>query len=163
MRRTSLHRKTSMPWVRSETTVPAFQQSTMQPLQATSNINNFLFHCISPLLVPKHLSLELHLQIVIISPFLVAERVTAYEALSIMPVGPCLIAQVVSHQPPTMKAQVRTWVSPCGFCGKQSGTRTGSSSIYSVFACQYHFTKALYSYIALGMNNRPVGDRSSEI
>jgi hypothetical protein len=35
------------------------------------------------------------------------------------------MAQIVSRRAPTMEARVRTWVSPCGICGGQSGTGTG--------------------------------------
>jgi hypothetical protein len=37
--------------------------------------------------------------------------------------------------------------SPCGICGGQTGTRTGSSPSTSVFPCQYHSTIAPHSFI----------------
>jgi hypothetical protein len=36
-----------------------------------------------------------------------------------------VMAQVVSRQPLTAEARVRTRVNPCGICGEQSGTGTG--------------------------------------
>jgi hypothetical protein len=66
------------------------------------------------------------------------------------------MAQAVSR-----RAEVR--VNPCGICGGQSGTGAGFSPTSSVFPCQHNSTLALYSHITWGMNNRPVGGRSSEI
>ena len=39
-------------------------------------------------------------------------------------------------------ARVRSWVSPCGICGGQSGTRTGFSPSTQLFPCQFHFAGA---------------------
>jgi hypothetical protein len=53
-------------------------------------------------------------------------------------------------------------VSPCGICGGQIGNATGFLSEFFSFPCQYNSTGPPYSYIIWGMNNRPVGGRSSE-
>jgi hypothetical protein len=59
------------------------------------------------------------------------------------------IAQAVSRWPITAKARVRARVSPCGVCGVQSGTGADFSPSSSVFPCQYHYTIAPYSSIAV--------------
>jgi hypothetical protein len=71
------------------------------------------------------------------------------------------IAQAVSDRPLITEAQIRTWVSPCGICGGQSGTGTGFSLSSSVFPCQYHSTTALH-LIIWGIKNSPVGGCSSD-
>jgi hypothetical protein len=53
------------------------------------------------------------------------------------------MAQVVSRRP----FAVKSWVSSCGICGRQSGTETGFSPPSSDFPCQYHATGAPCSYI----------------
>jgi hypothetical protein len=50
------------------------------------------------------------------------------------------MAQSVIRRPPTAEAQVRSWVSPCGIWGGQSGTGTGFSPSTSVFPYQFHST-----------------------
>jgi hypothetical protein len=70
------------------------------------------------------------------------------------------IAQEVS--PLTAQASVHFRVSPCGICVGQSGTGTGFSPASSVFICQSFHRASPYSYDIWGMNNRPVGGRSSE-
>jgi hypothetical protein len=50
--------------------------------------------------------------------------------------------QAISRRAPIAEAGVRTWVSPRGICGGQSGTGTGSSPSISVFACQFLSTGA---------------------
>jgi hypothetical protein len=49
----------------------------------------------------------------------------------------CAIARVVSHQLPTVVAQVQSWVRSCGICGVQSGTGARCSE---VFLDNSHFT-----------------------
>jgi hypothetical protein len=60
-----------------------------------------------------------------------------------------------------VEARVRAWVNPCGICGR-SGTGTRLSTSSSVFSCQYQSTVARHAHVLWGMNNRPVGGRSSE-
>ena len=52
------------------------------------------------------------------------------------------MAQAVSRRPLTAEARVRSRVSPCGFCGGQSGTGTGFSPSTLVLPCQFHSTGA---------------------
>jgi hypothetical protein len=72
------------------------------------------------------------------------------------------MTQAVSCWALNAEGRVRARVSLCGICGGQSGTGTGFSTISSAF--QYHSTVALHTHIDyhLGMDNRPVGGRSSE-
>jgi hypothetical protein len=51
-------------------------------------------------------------------------------------------AQTVSRRPLTAEARVRSWVSPCGICGGQTGAGIGLSPSTSVFPCQFHSTGA---------------------
>jgi hypothetical protein len=80
------------------------------------------------------------------------------------------MAQTVSRRPPTAKARVRSWVSPCGICGGQSGTRTGFSPSSSVFPCQFHSTgapllgkgqKIIIIVIFIGSHKKPHGCSAS--
>jgi hypothetical protein len=48
----------------------------------------------------------------------------------------------VSRRPLTAETRVRSWVSPCGIGGGQSGTGAGFSSNTSIFPCQFHSTGA---------------------
>jgi hypothetical protein len=50
------------------------------------------------------------------------------------------MAQAVSRRPPTAKTRVRSSVSPCGICCRQSGAGTGFSPNARVFPCQFHST-----------------------
>jgi hypothetical protein len=55
------------------------------------------------------------------------------------------MAQAARRQPITTEAQVRSHSSPCGICGGQSDTRTGSPPpppSTSVFSCYFHSTGA---------------------
>jgi hypothetical protein len=62
-----------------------------------------------------------------------------------------------------MEACVRARVSQRGICGGQGDIGTGFPSSPSVSPRQYDSTRGSpYLYIIWGMNNRPVGDRSSE-
>jgi hypothetical protein len=56
------------------------------------------------------------------------------------------MAQVVSRRPLTAEARVRARVNPCGICGGQSGTGTGSSPSSTVFPCQHHSTIVLHTH-----------------
>ena len=79
------------------------------------------------------------------------------------------MAQAVSRRPLTAEAWVRSRVSPCRICGRQSGTGTGFSPSTSVFRCQFHPTgvplhgktkKKLIIFIT-GLHNKPRGCRAS--
>jgi hypothetical protein len=73
------------------------------------------------------------------------------------------IAQAVNRLFLTEEDGVRALVSPCGICSGQSGSRTGFSQSSSV--CPISIISPRFSiliYITRGMNNRPVGGRSSE-
>jgi hypothetical protein len=52
------------------------------------------------------------------------------------------MAQAVSRRPLTAEDLVRSRVSPCRICGRQSGTGTGFSPSTSVFSCQFNYTGA---------------------
>jgi hypothetical protein len=54
------------------------------------------------------------------------------------------MAQAVCHRPLTAEARVLSQVSPCEFCGGQSGTGTCFSPRTSVLPCLYHSTIAPY-------------------
>jgi hypothetical protein len=54
----------------------------------------------------------------------------------------CTMAQAVSRRPVTAEARVRSVVSPCGICGRQSGTGTSFRSSTSVFPYQFHSTSS---------------------
>jgi hypothetical protein len=54
------------------------------------------------------------------------------------------MAQAVSRRPLTAETWVRSRVSPCGFCGGQSGTGTGFSPEYFGRACLYAFCAKVY-------------------
>jgi hypothetical protein len=54
------------------------------------------------------------------------------------------MVQAVSRRPLTVEDRVRSWVSPYGICGGQSGTETGFSPNTSVFPCQFHSTVLHY-------------------
>jgi hypothetical protein len=60
------------------------------------------------------------------------------------------MVQAVSQQPLATEAQVHAWVCPCGICGGQSGTGTGSSPSSTVFPHQYHSTMVLHPHISSG-------------
>jgi hypothetical protein len=66
-----------------------------------------------------------------------------------------------------LDARVRSRLSPCGICGRQSGSGTGFSSSTSVFPCQFHSTGApllgkgqkiiiIFIFIT-GLHNKPQG------
>jgi hypothetical protein len=58
------------------------------------------------------------------------------------------IVQAVCRRHLTAESRVRARVNPCGICGGQSGTRTGSSPSSSVFPCQHHPTVVLHTHIS---------------
>jgi hypothetical protein len=75
------------------------------------------------------------------------------------------MAQAVSRWPLTAEARFRSRVSPCGICGRQSGTGTGFSPSTSIFPCQFLSTgaplhgktkKKLIIFIT-GLHNKPQG------
>jgi hypothetical protein len=55
--------------------------------------------------------------------------------------------QVVSYQPLTVEARVRTQVNPCGICGEQSGTGTGFS-LSSLVSRQYVIPPSLSKLVS---------------
>jgi hypothetical protein len=73
------------------------------------------------------------------------------------------IAQVGSRQSLTAKTRVRAQVSPCGICSEHSGTGTGFSPEFFRFPLSLSFCRGSpYCYITWRINNRAVGNRSSE-
>jgi hypothetical protein len=79
------------------------------------------------------------------------------------------MAQAVSRRPVTAEDRVRSWVSPCGICGRQSGTGTRFSPSVSVFPCQFHSTGApllgkgqkIIIIFITGLHNKPHGCSAS--
>jgi hypothetical protein len=71
------------------------------------------------------------------------------------------MADAVSRRPFTAEARVRSRVRPCGICGL-SGTGTDVFPSSSVCPRQHYSTVALHTDSTWGVNNRPVGGRSSE-
>jgi hypothetical protein len=61
------------------------------------------------------------------------------------------MAQVVSRRPLTAEAPIRAVVSPCGICGRQSGTGIGCwpSSVLPSH-CQCHPTVASHTRVSSG-------------
>jgi hypothetical protein len=73
------------------------------------------------------------------------------------------MTQAVSRRPLTAEARVRSRFSPCGICGGQCGTGTGSSPGTPVFPCQFHSTgdpldgKTKKLILITGLHNKPQG------
>jgi hypothetical protein len=70
------------------------------------------------------------------------------------------MALTVNLRPLSAEARVHARLSPYGICGGRSGTGTGFSPSSLISPCQYYSTVALLYH--LEMNNRLVGERSSE-
>jgi hypothetical protein len=69
------------------------------------------------------------------------------------------MAQAVSRRPLTAKARVRSRVSPCGICGRQSGTGTGFSPVNFIVPV-LHYTEKRERLIIIFMtelHNKPQG------
>jgi hypothetical protein len=71
------------------------------------------------------------------------------------------MAQAVSRRPLTVQARVRTRVSPCSICGVKCHSDRFLSQLFGFLPISFHCGSP-YAYIAWGINNRPVGGRSSE-
>jgi hypothetical protein len=79
------------------------------------------------------------------------------------------MAHAVSCRRPTAEARVRSRLSPCGICGRQSGTGTGFSPSSSGFPCQFHSTGApllgkgqkIIIIFITGLHNKPQGCSAS--
>jgi hypothetical protein len=69
--------------------------------------------------------------------------------------------QAVGRRTPNAEVCFRYQISVCGIV-VDCDTVTGFSTSSSVFPCHYYLNATLYSCIIWGMNNRPVGDSSSE-
>ena len=63
--------------------------------------------------------------------------------------GHAMKAPVVNRRPLTAEVRVQFQVGPCKIFGGRSGTGTGFHPSTSVFACQYHSTRALYTFFHL--------------
>jgi hypothetical protein len=76
------------------------------------------------------------------------ENLIVHELITLAVILKSTVAQAVIRRFLTAEDRIRDLVSPCGFCGGQSGTGTEFSPSLSELPCQHHSTVAVHACIS---------------